>query len=438
MPDLEKHGFGTTCGAVYVASRLIADTDQIFSPGAVVVSDGKVLMVGCKSDVLGSVPASFTVREFPGAVMLPGLVNAHTHLQIPRDIDGGKHGDRRPEDFTGWLLQMIRWRLRSDPSTFSRIFRRGAEEALSFGTTTVGEIAGPDISCYESCQLRARVFVEGIGFSPEAAPVQQEAIREIVLRLEKISKDNPLVFSGLSPHTLYTVGEELLRRLVILYKVMSLPVCLHLAESKAEIEFLEHGRGEFATRLYPEVGQDVSWFCGIGMPIPTYLEKMGLLRKGLLLVHNVHLSTEEINVLNEGGARFVLCPRSNRAHGNGVPDVTHFVDSGIPFAIGTDSLGSVDDLNLWQEIRYVRSLYEGRLRENELCGVLMRAATVNGAAALSLPGGSLFTGAPADFVLVDDPGGDDAGIYRRLLDRTERANVRMTVVAGLVAHGKGA
>ena len=434
MPDLAKDDFGATRGAVYVASRLIADVDRIFTPGAIVVSDGKVLLAGHKSDVLGSVPESFPVRGFPGAVMLPGLVNAHTHLQIPRNLGGGD-SDKRPDDFTGWLLDMIQWRLRSDLSAFSKNFHYGAKEALSFGTTTVGEIAGPEISLYASCPLRARVFAEGIGFSPEAAPMLQEAIRKIILQLEKTG--NPLVAPGLSPHTLYTVGEELLRRLVILAKVMSIPVCLHLAESQAEIEFLEHGRGDFATRLYPAVGQDVSWFCGIGQPIPAYLEKTGLLRKGLLLVHNVHLLAKEINVLHEGGARFVLCPRSNKAHGNGVPDVTHFVDSGIPFALGTDSLGSVEDLNLWKEIRYARSLYKGRLKEDELCGTLVRGATANGAAALSLPGGSLSPGAPADFIVVDDPGGDDAGICRRLVDRTERSNVRMTVVAGIVAHGEG-
>jgi len=213
-----------------------------------------------------------------------------------------------------------------------------------------------------------------------------------------------------------------------------LPVCMHLAESRSEIEFLERGEGEIAARLYAGIGQDVSWFKGTGRSIPAYLQETGLLRNGLLLVHNVHLSTGEIDALHEGGARFVLCPRSNKAHGNGAPDVTHFVDSGIPFAVGTDSLGSVDDLNIWEEIRAIRSLYKGKLKDIELCEALMRAATVNGAAALSLPSGALCKDGAADFVVLDDPGGDDAEICRRLVERTGRLNVRMTVVAGQVAH----
>ncbi len=90
-----------------------------------------------------------------------------------------------------------------------------------------------------------------------------------------------------------------------------------------------------------------------------------------------------IDALREGGARFVLCPRSNAAHGNGAPDVTHFVDAGIPFALGTDSLGSVPDLDLWEEIRCARSLYKGKMDDAALCRELLRAATANGAAALS-------------------------------------------------------
>jgi cytosine/adenosine deaminase-related metal-dependent hydrolase len=138
--------------------------------------------------------------------------------------------------------------------------------------------------------------------------------------------------------------------------------------------------------------------------------------------------------LRKRGARFVLCPRSNAAHGNGDPDVTHFVDAGIPFALGTDSLGSVADLNMWEEMRAARALYRGRLPERELCEVLFRAATGNGSAALGLPGGSLRPGAPADFLVADDQGGDANAAIRDLVDGTSGKNIRLTVVAGRRRH----
>ncbi len=300
----------------------------------------------------------------------------------------------------------------------------------------MGEIAGPDIDVYASCPLRARVFAEGIGFLPETAPAVREFVCGAIRRLEDISARNPLVLPGVSPHTLYTVGEDLLRMLGEIAAAKRIPACIHLAESSAEMEFLESGDGEIAARLYPAVGQDVSMFRGIGRPVPEYLAATGLLREGLLLAHNVHLAPSGIAGLREGGARFVLCPRSNAAHGNGAPDVTRFVDAGIPFALGTDSLGSVPDLDLWEEVRVARSLYRGRMDDRSLCRELVRAVTVHGSAALSLPGGRLCEGMPADFTVVDDPGGESDGFFRRLVDRTGATNVRLTVVSGRPAYGE--
>ena len=421
-------------GVVYSASRLVAGAGATFSPGAVAVADGSVLLAGPKADVLRAAPAGFSQAEFPGAVILPGLVNAHTHLQIPRFTDDAGVPLPIPASFVDWILRVIAWKRGAEPASFASNFAAAAGEAISFGTTTVGEIAGPDLSPYDGCPLRARVFAEGIGFAPHVASQVLALVGAAIDRLEKISPGNPLVRAGVSPHTLYTVGEGLLRSLTELAAVRGLPACLHLAESLVEMAFLADGGGEIASRLYPAVGKDVSGFHGLGRSIPAYLAEAGLLRDGVLLVHTVHLARQEIDALRAGGARFVLCPRSNAVHGNGGPDVTHFVDAKIPFALGTDSLGSVPDLSPWEEMRAARSLYKGRGKDAVLCRELFRAATENGAAALGLPGGILAPGDPADFTIVDDPGGVGDRFYRELLGKTDRANVRLTVVAGQEAR----
>jgi len=420
---------------VYVASRLVVDAGTTFAPGALAVSDGSILLAGSKADVLRAAPAGYPRMEFPGAAIVPGLVNAHVHLQIPRFTDTAGVTLLPPPSFVDWILRVIAWRRGADPSSFAENFKAAAGEALSFGTTTVGEIAGPDLSVYDGCPLRARVFAEGIGFEPPVAPDVLAMVSAAIDRLETSAAANPLVSRGVSPHTLYTVGETLLRSLAGLAAAKGLPVCLHLAESPAEKAFLSDGAGEIATRLYPAVGKDVSWFGGLGRTVPAYLAEVGFLREGLLLVHNVHLARTEIDALRAGGARFVLCPRSNAAHGNGAPDVTCFVDAKIPFALGTDSLGSVPDLSPWEEMRAAAGLYRGRKRDTALCRELFRAATENGAAALDLPGGILAPGEPADLSIVDDPGGDGDRFFRGLLEKTGRANVRLTVVDGQPAHG---
>jgi len=425
-------------GAVYSASRLVAGAGTSFSPGALAVAGGNVLLAGSRDDVLRAAPAGFPRMEFPGAAIVPGLVNAHVHLQIPRFTDDAGMPLPIPSSFIDWILRVIAWKRGAAPASLAGNFRAAAAEALSFGTTTVGEIAGPDLPSYGDCPLRARVFAEGIGFAPHIAPEVLALVGASIDRLEKISGENPLVQAGVSPHTLYTVGERLLRSLAELAAARGLPVCLHLTESSQEVGFLTDGGGEISLRLYPAVGKDVSWFGGLGRTIPAYLAETGLLREGVLLVHNVHLARPEIDVLRGGGARFVLCPRSNAAHGNGAPDVTHFVDAKIPFALGTDSLGSVPDLSPWEEMRAARSLYKGRKKDAALCRELFRAATEHGAAALGLAGGILAPGRPADVTIVDDPGGDGDRFFRELLERTDRANVRLTVVAGQPVHGASA
>ena len=425
-------------GIVYVASRLVVEAGATFSPGAVAVADGTVLLAGPKADVLRAAPSGLLRIDFPGAAIVPGLVNAHAHLQIPRFTDGSGAPLPIPASFVDWILRVIAWRLGAALTSFSENFLSAAAEALSFGTTTVGEIAGPDLSAYDGCPLRARVFAEGIGFAPRVANEVLGIVEAAIDRLETTAVSNPLILPGVSPHTLYTVGESLFRSLADLAAARRLPACLHLAESTHETAFLSDGGGEIATRLYPAVGKDVSSFRGLGRTIPAYLAETGLLREGVLLVHNVHLAAPEIDALRAGGARFVLCPRSNEAHGNGAPDVTRFVDAKIPFALGTDSLGSVPDLSLWSEMRTARSLYKGRRKDTALCRDLFRAATEHGAAALGLPGGILAPGEPADFTIVDDPCGTGDRFFGELLEKTDRASGRLSVVAGQSAHGAAA
>jgi cytosine/adenosine deaminase-related metal-dependent hydrolase len=409
--------------------------DAVLSPGAIAVSAGTVVAAGTPRDVERGLPHGFLRREFPGTALLPGLVNAHTHLQIPRLKIPGNDVPPGSSPFVEWLLGVIAWKRKAPPEEFRRNFDAAAAEALSFGTTAMGEICGPDPGVYGNSPLRARVFAEGIGFSSEVAGEFFAAVEAVLALLEESARESGgLVGPGISPHTLYTVGPVLLGRLGDLAARKDLPVCLHLAESPAEMEFLSSGRGDVATRFYPAIGKDFSWFCGIGIPIPKYLEGAGLLRDGLILVHNVHLSREEIGTLRESGARFVLCPRSNAAHGNGSPDVTYFVDAAVPFAIGTDGLGSVADLSVWEELRAARTLYRGNLPEEELCRALFRAATGNGAMALGLPGGALRHGAPADFVVADDPGGEGGTAIRNLVDRTDGKRIRLTVVGGAHRH----
>ncbi len=425
----------TARGTIYAASRLIAGDGKEFSPGAVGVADGAVVAVGSLSDVEREFPAGSGRVDLPGLAILPGLVNAHAHLSIPRLTDRNGTPSHSSRSFVEWLLRVIEWKRNALPGEFASNVESASREAIAGGTTAAGEIAGPDVSAYAATSLRARVFAEGVGFHPEVAGTVLSSVEETVSRIRDLSRLGIRVVPGISPHALYTVGPDLLRGFAALSARSGLPVALHLAESLPEMEFLFTGGGEVSSRLYPSVGKDVSYFRGIGERIPSYLRSAGIVRKGLILVHAVHLSRGEIDELRSDGTAFVLCPRSNAAHRNGSPDVTHFVDAGIPFALGTDSLGSVDSLSMWDEMREAAGLYRGDLPEEELCRVLFRAVTENGARMLGLPSGTLAAGSPADFMAVDDPSsGKREWTFSRMLEGIEERNVRLTVIAGERVH----
>ncbi len=420
---------------VYRCSRLLADSSTCFAPGALGVSEGDVAAVGHPGDVEAKMPAGAGRVELPGLVVVPGLVNAHTHLSIPPFASPGGFPGPEPESFVDWILRIIGWKRSATSAELAANVERASREALSGGTTAAGEIAGTHVESYGLCPLRATVFVEGIGFFPKDAGTAAAGVEKAAARIREGygSRLGPAL--GISPHTLYTVGAMLLRELGALADRLGAPLALHLAESPDEMEFLTTGEGKVATRLYPAVGKDVSFFRGIGAGIPAYLRAAGILREGLILVHNVHLSEDEIDELRAGGARFVLCPRSNAAHRNGTPDVTHFVDAGIPFALGTDSLASVPTLDMWAEMREAAGLYRGDLSASELARVLFGAATRSGARTLGLPSGALHPGAPADFAALADPGGGSAAaVIDRLVDRAGADDVRLTVVGGRRCH----
>jgi aminodeoxyfutalosine deaminase len=424
-------------GTVYVASHLVPDASMEFSPGAVAVADGLIVAAGTPADVERRVPAGFDRRDFPGLAIVPGLVNAHTHLSIPRLAGREDTPASSSLSFMDWILRVIDWKRNAPPGEFRRNVEAAAREAITGGTTAVGEIAGPDIAAYASFPLRSRVFAEGIGFHPGIAGTVLSSVEEALGRIDGLFQAGDRIVPGISPHTLYTCGPGLLRSLAQLGERRGIPLALHLAESGAEMEFLASGGGEVATRLYPAVGKDVSFFRGLGSAIPSYLRSVGILREGLVLVHNVHLSRGDIDDLRAGGATFVLCPRSNAAHRNGTPDVTHFVDAGIPFALGTDSLGSVSSLSMWEEMRTAAGTYRGEGIGEDLFRTLFRASTENGARALGLPSGTLVAGAPADFAGIDDPTrGTGRWSFSRMVERVDDRDVRVTIVAGERMHDR--
>jgi cytosine/adenosine deaminase-related metal-dependent hydrolase len=177
-----------------------------------------------------------------------------------------------------------------------------------------------------------------------------------------------------APHAPYSVSPELFR--AIAQASSGRPLSVHLGESPEEIQFLKDGSGPWRSLLDRLGAWTPSWTppnCG---PV-DYLHSLGLLGRNLIAVHSAQLTDDELRRLAAADATIVTCPRSNRWTGVGDPPVARFYASGARVAIGTDSLASVEDLNLFNEIAVVR-----QLAPSVPAGRILRSATLDGAQAL--------------------------------------------------------
>ena len=281
----------------------------------------------------------------------------------------------------------------SDPAAI-----RSAIEAVRLsGTGLVGDIGNTLAAVPElrMSPLRARVFREVVGFPDTLAD------QVVTAALDEIcgADVNADVRVGLAAHAPYSVGARALRALGRASQSLGGPRAIHLGESPDEIEFLARGHGPWRD-LLERIGRwDPAWAVpGIG-PV-AYLEQMGWLSSELVVAHGVQLSDDELARLGEAGATLVTCPRSNRWTGVGDPPLDRFVRSGVRLAVGTDSLASAPDLNLFAELARLREL------SSEVpARVLLASATVHGARALGFGGelGEIAPGSHASLIAVPVP-----------------------------------
>jgi cytosine/adenosine deaminase-related metal-dependent hydrolase len=312
--------------------------------------------------------------------VLPGLVNAHTHLDL-----SGLRGRCPPSpDFTAWLRSVIRHRRETAPAQVQADIDAGIAESLRCGTTLLGDISGQGWSWspLATATLRAVVFRELLGLSPERAGQAEGDLHDWLSKHTATESCRP----GASPHAPYSVRSALFRAA----GSVGTPVATHLAESAAELELLEHHRGPFVDFLRDLGVWDPD---GLAKGPDDILERLHG-PAPTLIVHGNYLSPCAPVPEN---ASLVYCPRTHAAFGHPPHPFRDFLRRGVRVALGTDSLASNPDLDLLAEIRYLHG------RHPDLPGAtLLRMATLSGAEALGWADetGSLTSGKSADLVAV--------------------------------------
>lgn len=355
--------------------------DRPIDGGIVTVRAGRVVSVGTTTDL----PAEL-IQDLGDAVLLPGLVNAHTHLEFSElTAPLGRPGQALPQ----WIGEVVAYR-RVKPASGGGVIERGYEECRASGTVAVGEI---------STRLDDATFApQGlVRFHEVICPVAERwpaVLSELIERLSQSATD------GISPHAPYTLTWGVFNELVQMASDRNLPVAMHLAESREELELLATGGGGFRTLLESAgVWSDAARPQGL-TPL-DYLRRLADAPQSLV-IHGNYLDEPAWQFLAEHADRMavVYCPRTHAYFGHQPYPLAEMLAAGVRVCLGTDSRASNPDLNLFSELQFA-----ARQHPDVAPRQLLQMATTSAADFFypsSAPCG-IIAGAPANLVAVQVP-----------------------------------
>ena len=363
------------------------------------VQDGIINSVNSGSRL--PVPGS---RQLGNVVLLPGLINAHTHLEL------SWLRDRVPpaNSFIDWIKGLFAHRRGPDhpmtPEMMAPI-RDAIREMRDTGTVAVGDISNSlaAVEPMRQAGLRGVVFHELLGFK------ERDGALVVTTRAKRDAASRHGIPISLAPHAPYSTSVELFKAIRQAVSASDCPITsVHLGESAEEVELLQKGTGSWRKMLELIGAWRDDWeIPGCG-PV-QFLERHGLIDARTLVVHGVQFDDVALQRLKALRATVVTCPRSNRRVGVGYPPVERFYRSGVAVAVGTDSLASVEDLNVFAELKTMRYL-----APSVPARALLESATLGGARALGFESefGSITPGKRADLLAVSlPPAVDDVEEY---------------------------
>jgi aminodeoxyfutalosine deaminase len=400
------------------AETVLPVSSRPIKKASVLIAGGKIKDIG-KSSLLRKRYGSVNEIDLGNGILLPGFVNAHTHLEL----GWMKMRLRSFRGFTGWLEQIVREK-RSGVSNGEIIesVEEGINTLIGCGVTTVGQISsygGMDKPLLKDSGLRVVLFREILDSNEDASDFSS---------LEQ----SRLFQERLFPHSPYSCNPGLLKKALRSHRKRGVPLGIHLGESPDEVKFVRGEENGIEKRIFPLIKKTPFKRPSADSPV-SYLRKTGLLDDtGITLVHMVQVSEEEASELRDMDAAVVLCPRSNLFLQVGAPRVRQYMDF-RRLGIGTDGLSSNYNLDFFEEMRFYHLLLSGAAGAKAAYKTVY-AATLGGAKALYLENstGSIELGEEADliFLNVKDESRDP---YLSVITSTPR-NVRMVMVGGLIIY----
>ena len=405
---------------------MIVSADWIFPVTSPPLVGHCVVVEGGKIHEIRPVRSSDPVNH-GATLLLPGFINAHTHLAYTALRD--QFDDL---SFFPWIraLTETKYKILNDED-IALSTQLGVSECLRSGITTVADMSDLEASLrvLSKSPMRGIFYWEVFGVEKEAA---DETWRSLDSRFHqlKASFETSRLKLGISPHACYTVRPELYRKIAGWAKENQVPVSFHVAESEAEEDFVANNRGPIADFLRTRASD---WKF-LGSSSIEHLYQTGIFETRPLVAHAVQSSDSDLEILKQSGVRVAHCPKSNARFVHGIAPVYEMIQKGIPVSLGTDSAASSKRLDLLEEgrlaLQYQRSGYGSLLSNQKMLEML----TIDGARAMNLEKeiGSLEIGKQADMVLVNIPASCTTAdqVLNHLIWNTKVSDIQKTFVSG--------
>ena len=417
---------------IFSAGYVLPISVELIADGAIALEKDKIAAVGEREEILKKFPEA-ELEDFGEAAILPGFVNAHSHLEIT-----AMRGflDEFDQDFYSWLMTLTKTRgekLTDEDVKTAAIF--GALEGAIAGVTCFGDIGRMGEAGFEALKkngLRGVLFQE-TEFSPESSKADEDFARVNEKFLALKERENGLVKAGISPHSPYTVSQMLFEKIARYACDENIKISVHAAESNEEQDLMLSSEGFFA-----EMYRNLNFEWGApGCSSIEYLARIGVLEAKPLLAHCVKVSEKDIELIAETGSRIAHCPKSNAKFGHGVAPLENFLDKKISVGFGSDSVASNNTCDILEEARFATLLARTRPERGRFLSgrEIIETATLGGAKALGLESeiGTLESGKQADLTIVSLKNAAQMpvhNVYSALLFSSNAQNVRLTMVAG--------
>ncbi len=410
----------------------------VIEHGAVLVSGNRIAAVGRAASLVAEA-GDAKLRDLGDAVLMPGFVNAHSHLELTV-----MRGLLEDSDFRSWITKLTRIKLeRMSREDLLDSARLGALEAVRGGVTCLADTcdSGVAVEALEDAGLRGVVYQEVFGPDPAQCGESMQSLIGKLERLDVARSAPDRVRLGVSPHAPFTVSAKLFEKVADLSIARQLPMAIHAAESEAERAFLRDGSGPFGDRFRD---RGISWTPPATSTI-AWLEMLGVLSARPLLIHAVQAIPDDLVKIAIAGASVVHCPKSNAKLGHGIAPVREMLARGLRVGLGTDSVASNNLCDMLDEARSAVMMARAVSRNADAMSArrAIEMATIGGAEAIGLDSetGSLEPGKRADLCAVSLDGLHATPIHdveAALVFSCTANDVALTVVDGVTVYDREA